>query len=201
LKPAAPRKLFKDESKLSFDYVPEKLAHREKQLDRLRMIFRPVLEGAMSQTAFLIGNVGTGKTATSKRFCIDLKKQGIEQGRVIDYIIINCRQRNSESAVLQRLVTHFDEHYPDRGFSIAEMLRAVRKHLEKNKMHLVVVLDEADILIRKGASDLIYQLSRFDEETIGARPSLSLILVSQKFVLDLLDTILRDSEHGHTNGH
>ena len=187
MKPAAPRKLFKDESKLSFDYVPEKLAHREKQLDKLRMIFRPVLEGAMSQTAFLIGNVGTGKTATSKRFCIDLKKQGIEQGRVIDYIIINCRQRNSESAVLQRLVTHFDEHYPDRGFSIAEMLRAVRKHLEKNKMHLVVVLDEADILIRKGASDLIYQLSRFDEETIGARPSLSLILVSQKYVLDLLD--------------
>ena len=187
LRQVAPRKLFKDESKLSFDYVPEKLVHRERQLDKLWMIFRPVLEGAMSQTAFLIGNVGTGKTATSKRFCIDLKKQGSEQGRVIDYIIINCRQRNSESAVLQRLVTHFDEHYPDRGFSIAEMLRAVRKHLEKNKMHLVVVLDEADILIRKGASDLIYQLSRFDEETVGARPSLSLILVSQKYVLDLLD--------------
>ena len=71
MRPVAPRRLFKDESKLSFDYVPEKLVHRDKQLDKLWMIFRPVLEGAMSQTAFLIGNVGTGKTATSKRFCIE----------------------------------------------------------------------------------------------------------------------------------
>ena len=69
-----PAKVLKDPSKLSFDYVPERLVHREKQMDRLWMLFRPVLEGA-SQTAFLIGNVGTGKTATSKRFCLDLVKE------------------------------------------------------------------------------------------------------------------------------
>jgi len=180
-------KILKDPSKLSFDYVPERLVHRERQMERLRMIFRPVLESGVSQTALLIGNVGTGKTATSKRFCLDLVKEANERGRPMDFVVVNCRQRSTEAAVLLRLVNHFDERFPDRGFSMAEMLRALHKHLESRKLHLIVVLDEADVLLRKGAGDLIYHLSRFDEEKVGGRASLSLILVSQKYLLDMLD--------------
>jgi len=180
-------RIFKDQSKLSFDYVPDKLVHRDAQYEKIRTIFRPVQEGQMSQTALLVGSVGTGKTATTKRFCLDIIKESEGSGRAIDFVIINCRQRNSENAVLQRLIAHFDEHYPDRGFSTAEMLRSIAKHIEKRKMHLIVVLDEADVLIKKGASDLIYQLSRFDEEKISPRPSLSVILISQRYVLDQLD--------------
>jgi cell division control protein 6 len=187
VRPSHPGRVFKDQSKLSFDYVPDRLVHREQHLDRLNSLFKPVFEGQMSQTAMLIGSVGTGKTATTKRFCIDAKKASEGTGRPIDFVLVNCRQKNSENAVLQRLITHFDEHYPDRGFSTAEMLRSIAKHIEKRKIHLIVVLDEADVLIKRGASDLIYQLSRFDEEKISPRPSLSLLLVSQKYVLDMLD--------------
>jgi cell division control protein 6 len=183
----AAARVLKDPSKLSFDYVPERLVHREKQMERLWMIFRPVLESGTSQTALLIGNVGTGKTATSKRFCLDLVKESNAHGKAMDFVVVNCRQRSTESAVLLRLVTHFDERFPDRGFSSAEMLRALHKHLEKNKLHLVVVLDEADVLLRKGAGDLIYHLSRFDEEKVGGKASMSLILISQKYLLDMLD--------------
>ncbi|HPD08471.1 MAG TPA: AAA family ATPase [Methanomassiliicoccales archaeon] len=182
-----PPRLFKDQSKLSFDYVPDALCHREEQLERLWMLFRPVLEGSMSQTAFLIGSVGTGKTATSKRFCLDLMKAAQEKGRAMDFIMVNCRQRPTEVAVLRRIVMHFDENFPDRGFSSEEMLRSIRRHLEKRKVHLVVVLDEADVLLAKGAGDLVYQLTRFDEETVGGRPSMSVIMISQKNVLDMLD--------------
>jgi len=180
-------RVLKDPSKLSFDYVPEKLVHREKQMERLWMMFRPVLESGVSQTAFLIGNVGTGKTATSKRFCLDLVKEGTNMGKAMDFIVVNCRQRNTESSVLLRLVTHFDERFPDRGFSTAEMLRTLHKHLDRLKVHLVVVLDEADVLLRKGVGDLIYLLSRFDEEKVGGKASMSLILISQKYLLDMLD--------------
>ncbi|MBM4236941.1 MAG: orc1/cdc6 family replication initiation protein [Euryarchaeota archaeon] len=185
--PGPRSRVFKDVSKLSFDYVPERLVHREAQMEKLWMLFRPVLEGGVSQTAFLIGSVGTGKTAASKRFCLDLVRAAQERGRAMDFIVVNCRQRNTETSVLLRLVSHFDEGYPDRGFSSAEMLSSLKRHLEKRKLHLVVVLDEADILLKKGAGDLVYQLSRFDEEKVGGRASLSLILISQKYVLDLLD--------------
>ncbi len=124
-------RVFRDASKLSFDYVPDRLVHREAQLAKLWMLFRPVLEQGVSQSAFLIGPVGTGKTATSKRFCLDLVEEAQSKEKAMDFVIVNCRQRNSESSVLLRLVTHFDEHFPDRGFSSAEMLRSLRKHIEK----------------------------------------------------------------------
>jgi archaeal cell division control protein 6 len=187
------RRVLKDPAKLSFDYVPERLVHREKQMERLWMLFRPVLESGVSQTAFLIGNVGTGKTASSKRFCLDLVKEARADGKSLDFIVVNCRQRSTESAVLLRLVNHFDERFPDRGFSTAEMLRTLRKHLEKEKLHLVVVLDEADVLLRKGAGDLIYHLSRFDEEKVGGKASMSLIMISQKYLLDMLDPASRST--------
>ncbi len=80
--------------------------------------------------------------------------------------------------MLLKLVTHFDEGFPDRGFSTIEMLRSLRRQLEKNKVHLVVVLDEADMLFKKGAGDLIYHLSRFDEERVGGgKASMSVILI------------------------
>ncbi|MEM0449225.1 MAG: AAA family ATPase [Methanomassiliicoccales archaeon] len=180
-------RIFKDVSKLSFDYVPEKLVHRENQLAKLWMLFRPLLEEGVSQTALLTGPVGTGKTATSKRFCLDLVREAQAKERAIDFVIVNCRQRNTESSVLLRLVTHFDERFPDRGFSSAEMLRSLRKHIDKRRIHLVVVLDEADVLLRKGAGDLVYHLSRFDEEKVAGRASLSLILVSQRQILEMLD--------------
>jgi cell division control protein 6 len=186
-------RVLKDPAKLSFDYVPERLVHRDRQMERLWMLFRPVLESSVSQTAFLIGNVGTGKTATSKRFCLDLVKQGRTEGKAIDFIVVNCRQRSTESAVLLRLVNYFDERFPDRGFSTAEMLRTLHKHLEKERLHLVVVLDEADVLLRKGAGDLIYHLSRFDEEKVGGRASMSLIMISQKYLLDMLDPASRST--------
>ncbi|MFW5914182.1 MAG: Cdc6/Cdc18 family protein, partial [Thermoplasmatota archaeon] len=185
--PGQRSRLFKDMSKLSFDYVPQRLVHRERQMERLWMLFRPVLESGVSQTAFLIGSVGTGKTALSKRFCLDLQKSFQERGKAMDFVVVNCRQRTSENSVLLRLVTHFDEGFPDRGFSSAEMLRALRRHVTKNRMHLVVVLDEVDVLLKKGAGDLIYNLSRFDEEEVGSKGSISLIMISQKYLLDTLD--------------
>lgn len=180
-------RIFKDVSKLSFDYVPDKLIHRESQMQKLWMLFRPVLEKGIAQSALLIGSVGTGKTAASKRFCLDFVKVAQESGRAVDFIVVNCRQRNTEASVVLRLVSHFDEGYPDRGMSLSEMLVSLKKHLEKRKLHFIVVLDEVDVLLRRGAGDLIYQLSRFDEEKVGGRASLSLILISQKYVLNLLD--------------
>ncbi len=179
--------MFKDQRTLSFDYVPQKLVHREEQMKRLIMLFRPVLNSDFSQNAVLIGSVGTGKTATSKRFCMDLKEYGEKHQKTIDWTIVNCRQRNSESSVILQVVNHFQPNFPDRGFSITEMLQILRKDLEKRKMHMVIVLDEADVLLKKAGPDLVYKLTRFGEEKVDGREYISLVLISQKNIFDLLD--------------
>src|SRR3989442_8946450 len=139
--------VFKDPGKLSFDYLPDKLVHREKQTQRLFSLLRPIVEAGASSNAFLYGAVGTGKTHTAKRFCLDFRKYASESDRALDWVLVNCRHRMRDDAVLLRLLQHFDAHFPERGFSIAEKMETLRRHLEKHRLHFIVILDAVDPLL------------------------------------------------------
>jgi cell division control protein 6 len=172
--------VFKDQGKLSFDYLPEKMIHREGQTQRLFSLLRPIVEAGASSNAFLYGPVGTGKTHTAKRFCLDFKKYASESDRAVDWDVVNCRQRMGDDAVLLRLIQHFDAHFPERGFSIAEKMETLRRHLEKHRLHFIVILDEVDALLKKSGADLIYSFARIAEETVASKGNISMILISQR---------------------
>lgn len=178
--------IIKDGKKLSFDYVPDKLIGREKQMEMLSLIFRSVIDDGRSETAYITGSVGTGKTSTVRRFCIDMAAYAAKNNIGLDYVHINCRQNNTDTMVMAQCIRHFDDKYPDKGYSAEVMLRDFRSHILKTKKRFVIVLDEVNTLIRSGDDDLIYQLSRMGEG-IGQSISVSLILISQEYVLDRLD--------------
>ena len=67
---------------------------------------------------------------------------------------------------------------PERGFSSGEIIQSVRRNIRSRGIHLLLVLDEVDVLIRRDSNDLIYKLLRIDEGQEG-QGSLSLVLVSQ----------------------
>ena len=179
--------VFKDINKLDFDFVPDELPNREEHLRKLVRIFGQILKSDISENVLIHGTVGTGKTAISKKFCTDFVKYARESGKAIETVRVNCHQRNSDSSVLLKIVTHFHPSFPDRGFSVDEMLDSIRKHLKKRKCHLIVVLDEVDVLIKKSGSNLIYLLTRFNEEDSGSDYAVSLILISHENVLDMFD--------------
>ncbi len=182
------KSVFKDHKVLDFDFVPKELPHRDAQMKRLFTIFGPIADSNISQNAFLTGPTGTGKTVLSKKFCMEFQDFVRKGGKNLQFVFVNCRQRNTENAVMLRVLTHFQPHFPDRGFSINEMMESLRKNLEKEKAHLIVVLDEVDVLLKKTkSSDMIYHFSRFNEEGIEAKKLLSLILISQKNIFDMLD--------------
>lgn len=179
--------VFKDQKKLDFDYVPKEIVHRDDHLRKLASIFKPVVTSNVSQNVLITGSVGTGKTVMSKKFCKDFREYSINLGKPLETVHVNCRRRKTDDSVLLKLVTHFQPSFPDRGFSVDEKLDTLKKDLEKNKCQLIVVLDEADVLIKKSGSNLIYLLTRFDEEETLVKGSISLILISQKNVLDMLE--------------
>jgi cell division control protein 6 len=179
--------VFKDVKKLDFDYVPAELPHRDEELRKLARIFGQLIDSNISENVLIKGSVGTGKTAISKKFCEDFTKYAAQYNKAIETVRVNCHQRNTDSSVLLKIVTKFQPTFPDRGFSVDEMLDAVRKHLIKRKCDLIVVLDEVDVLLKKSGSNLIYLLTRFNEEDSSTDYSLSLILISQINVLDMLD--------------
>ena len=179
--------VIKDLHALDFDFVPEELPHRTEQLRKLAQMFKPLLSG-VSQNAVVRGSVGTGKTVVTKKFCNSLVRIARKQAKVIEYVHINCRKRSTDSMVLIGVLNHFDKRFPDRGFSVQEMLQVLHKQLERREAQLLLVLDEADALLKKSGSDLLYSLTRFTDETMKADNPVSIIMVSQKDVLSDLDS-------------
>jgi len=178
--------VFKDLRALDFDYVPAELPHRDEQLRRLTQLFKPLLSG-MPQNAVIRGPVGTGKTAMAKFFCHSFTSYARGQGHTIEYVHVNCRKRSTDSLILIAILTHFDPRFPDRGFSVQEMLQILRTNLQRRGAQLLLVLDEVDALLRKNGPNLIYSLSRFSDEAQKTDSPVSLILISQHDILDQLD--------------
>ena len=173
--------IIRDGSKFDYGYVPKALVHREEQMSRMELLFRPLADQHRSCTAFLTGGVGTGKTVTANRFCEDLRAYLFKNGRRMDTVYINCRN-SSEAGAMITILRHFDPGFPLRGFSVEDMSRSLAIHLSSNQTALTVILDEVDVLLKKGPCNLVYQLTR----SSGTAP-VSLIMISQFPLDNLLD--------------
>lgn len=179
--------VFKDLAKLDFDYVPDNLPGREEAVKFLASTYRGLTQGASREHALLWGPVGTGKTAVAKRFARDFGAVLRKQGKALEVVHVNCRSRKSDGLAMLGILNHFDPHYPDRGFSVGEMLRDLKRHLERKGAHLLVILDEVDALLKTDGSSLVYDLTRFNSESGPQWTGVSVLMVSQDNVLPLLD--------------
>ena len=172
---------------LDFDYVPEHLIHRDDQLRQLSHFFKPVLS-SIAQNVVIKGPVGCGKTVLAKKFCSKLTQITRKNGIITEYVHINCRKRSTDAMALLGILNHFDSRFPDRGFSVQEMLEVLRKQLKRKNAQLIIVLDEADALLKKSGTNLIYSLTRFSDENSIEKTPISLILISQKDIFNMMDS-------------
>jgi len=174
-------KVLLDRAPFSFDWTPPALVGRDTELRELASMFTGMESHGVSSRAVITGPVGSGKTVMTRRFGEDLQRM-LDGRRKIILAHVNCRNHPSTSQVLQQIVLSLDSGHPERGFSSGEIIQSIRRNLSTHNAHLLLILDEVDVLILRDSSDLIYKLLRIDEgqEWSG---SLSLILVSQNQTL------------------
>lgn len=169
--------VFKDEEPLQFEYVPDELPEREKELRKLIRTFRDVLEkGAGStQSSLITGKVGTGKTVLAKKFGEMIKdKQGF------DYVHVNCRRYDTAALAMAQIIRNYDENFPKRGYSVEEMLRSLFNLLKVRDKYLFLTLDEIDFLVDKSGPEILYNLSRlFDDSSSDFKNRISIIYISR----------------------
>ena len=170
-------KILVDRLPLSYDWTPSTLVGRDDSLSELASIFSQIENPNTSCKAVITGPVGSGKTVLTQVFANDLRRH-LEGRRKIVHVHVNCRNHPSGPQVLQQIAISLDERHPERGFSAGEMIQSIKRYLRTHGAHMLLILDEVDVMIRRDSTDLIYRLLRIDEGQ-NERGTMSIILVSQ----------------------
>jgi cell division control protein 6 len=173
----------KDRDILRPSYIPEKLPHREKQIDQLASILATALRGERPSNVLIFGKTGTGKTAVIKYLGNEISKA--DDWKRVSFLYMNCEIIDTPYAVLQnvgnRFVQDFDERIPFTGWSTERVYNILREKIDEEKKVVVIVLDEIDKLVYKSGDDVLYHLSKINDDLEKTKISLIGISNDLKF--------------------
>lgn len=188
-------RIFKDESKLSPEYIPKRIPHREKELNELKRYFKTVLQDPKksSQQVFIVGAVGSGKTLISKKFLQYVAEQYTFHDIRLKTFYTNCRVNKVFGSILNSILFTIGQTFPTRGFSLDEIVQYFISKLNEEKVHVIAVFDEFDALISHEGIEPLYIITRIRE--MGTENQiLSSIIVSKSFsYLDKADPSILSS--------
>ena len=163
--------IFRDRGKLSPRYIPERLPHRDRQLESLLSIYRPCLEnveGSFLQPVQLIGGVGAGKTCTAMRFGSILEAEASKRRISLKHVYVNGRVDGANRYVIyRRMLEDACPQVSSRGLSPEEMLVQMVKQLRLEKKYIIITFDEVDHFVKRSGEHVVYDLTRLNEVSPG----------------------------------
>jgi len=183
--------LFVDRNTLSHDYIPELAVHRETQTKHLAGILAPALSGAKVSNVFLYGKTGTGKTLVARQVTSELERTS----GAIKVMYINCKMKrvsDTEYRLFAELARGLGRAVPPTGLPTDHVYRTFFNALDSRKWYVVLVLDEIDALVKKIGDDVLYNLSRANQDLKMAK--ISIIGISNNIsFMDCLDPRVKSS--------
>ncbi len=188
--------IFRSREVLRPSYTPEELPHRSQQITQLATILVAALRGETPSNVFIYGKTGTGKTAVTRYVGNELNRTGREVNKPVRYIYINCEVVDTQYRVLTHIANHFILEWNDRipftGWPTDEVYSKLKSNMEREKGVTVIILDEIDKLVFKSGDDVLYNLSRINDELKNAKVSVIGISNDLKFT-EFLDPRVRSS--------
>lgn len=179
-------RIFKDREVLRHDYLPGRLPHREEQIRQLGEKVAPLLKGARSSNIFIYGQTGTGKTAVVKYVLSRLEHKAKEFNAPIRLCYVNCRLAGSEYRAFASMCQTLGVQVPFTGLSVGEVFDRFKTGLDLSGVVFIVILDEADALIKTRGDGLLYELTRMNE--VLKKSKVTLVGISNDLRLkELLD--------------
>jgi len=181
--------VFFDKKVLQTPYIPETVLHREEQTKQIANILAPALKGDKPSNIFIYGKTGTGKTLTAKYITHKLTEMAERENSPLQIIYVNCKLKRSadtEYRLVAQLATELGKTLPATGLPTEEIYKAFIRALNRQKQNYILILDEIDQLINKTGDNVLYNLTRLNEELEGSQ--ISIIGISNDIMfVDTLD--------------
>jgi cell division control protein 6 len=179
-------------------YIPDVLPHRQEEINSLASILVTALKGERPSNILIFGKTGTGKTACVKYIGNEIKKADGENGKV-NFIYMNCEVVDTPYGVMQNIgnqfIQNFTQRIPFTGLSIMQVYNLLRDNLDEQNQVIVIALDEIDKLVYKSGDDVLYYLSKINDDLKNAR--VSIIGISNDLLFtDMLDSRVRSRMEG-----
>ncbi|MFW9922002.1 MAG: ORC1-type DNA replication protein [Candidatus Thorarchaeota archaeon] len=184
--------IFKNHEVLRPSHIPERLPHRDFEIQFLGKALGNALRNDRPSNIFLYGKTGTGKTIVSKFVTKYLRQRAAAIGKSIIVSILNCVEVDTDYRVLARLCEVVGETVPFTGLPTDEVFKRFKNKLDSKKQLLIVVFDELDKLHNKSGDNVLYQLTRINSDLKKAQVSLVCITNDLSFK-ETLDPRVRSS--------
>jgi archaeal cell division control protein 6 len=180
--------LFANRNALSPEFIPDTLPFRDEQTKAVAQVLAPILHGSRPSNLLLYGKTGTGKTAVARYVLSRLEKEVDKKGLITAYV--NTRLANTEYRTLAEFASFVDlpedEKIPFTGLSIGEVIERTFRQIKLKEIHVVLVMDEIDYLVKTFGDGVLYEFTRSNERLAPGFLSLVGISNDLKFK-DVLD--------------
>ncbi len=196
----APHIFRKDREILRPSYLPEKLPHRENEIEQLASIMSTAMRGGRPSNVIIFGKTGTGKTAVIKYLAREVQRtEELVEKEVLDipdmaFIYLNCEIVNTPYGILQnignRFIKDFSSMIPFTGWPTEKVYNMLVSKLDESPKIVIVVLDEIDKLVYNSGDDVLYYLAKINDDMKNSKLSIIGISNDLKF-MEFLDPRVR----------
>lgn len=147
--------------------MPSELVHRDEQIRQLASILAPSLRLERPSNVFIYGKTGTGKTLTVKHTTEKLTSVTKKESIPIRKLYVNCKLKNvadTEYRLIATLARELGKPLPPTGLPTDEVYKAFFGAVDSEKQLVILILDEIDQLAKRAGDDVLYNLTRINEE-------------------------------------
>ncbi|HLH86140.1 MAG TPA: AAA family ATPase, partial [Thermoplasmataceae archaeon] len=154
-------------------YIPDKLPHREMEIDFLVKVLASVLRNMRPSNVIVYGKTGTGKTSVVRHVSRLLEEAA---GDKVKTMYLNCQIYDSPYSILINVVNSLsdpsNDSIPQLGWPFDRIYQEAVSRLERNGQYYLLVLDEIDKIVNKSGSDSLYSILKLLDDTESSRVSL-----------------------------
>ncbi len=159
--------IFKDKNALTIKYTPENIPHRDDQINTLGSILAPALKGDRPSNIFIYGITGTGKTLITHYVVNQLKTAASANDVHIHFLYVNCKMKrvaDTEYRLIAYLAGELGKDVPPTGLPTDQVYKVFFEALESKPGIVILVIDEIDALVQKVGDDILYTLTRINQD-------------------------------------